>query len=383
MTVEIVEKALAEHGEAVQKTREEIEAIKASVAEVNAALIDMAQSSTAHRMQPGFAAPAGVQGSVTKAMKSDAFKAFAAKQSQSTGSIELDIDMRKALTSLQGAATPSDGGVDVTRLDIGARSQVLRPLRVFETLPVRALGSGNTFGFNKLSLPGGSSTADYQEHEGDEKAAQALESEWIDAPIVTIAAHTTVSTQVLEDEIGLSNLVDGLLRYAVADKIDRELLNGSGVGLTINGLVTQASPYIVSDLSTAPADRIGSARAFLQSVGYNPTLVYLHPNDWFAIASERASDGQYVVAGWNTPASPSIYNMQAIPTPSIAQGTALVLDPNIAVQGIRMNPTVEMSRHHNGNFTKNMVTVLAEQRLGLLVMDQAGMVTIDLAETST
>ena len=46
--------------------------------------------------------------------------------------------------------------------------------RVFETLPVRALGSGNTFGFNKLSLPGGSSTADYQAFEGDEKAAQAF-----------------------------------------------------------------------------------------------------------------------------------------------------------------------------------------------------------------
>lgn len=133
------------------------------------------------------------------------------------------------------------------------------------------------------------------------------------------------------------------------------------------------------DSSAEPADRIGAASAYLQAEGYTPGVVFLNPQDWFAIASERTLQNEYVAAGWTAPASPTIYGLTAIATPSIAIGTALVMDPAVAVVGLRQSPTVEMSREHNGAFTKNLVTVLAELRLALLVMDAGGMASVSLA----
>ena len=352
------------------------EKFDAKFAAVNAALIEMGQQGGGHLFAPsGMGVTSSIKTALAAAMKGESFKSFREGKAISSGPMPIEV---KALTSLQGDPSTEPAGVDVTRVDLGLQTQVFKPIRVMETLPQRPISGGNTIGFNKISFVGGTNDADYQDGEGEEKADQDLVAQWIEAPIVTIAVHTTLSKQVLDDESQLMRAVENLLRYGLAEKVDRELLSGPGTARTIDGMITQASPF-VAESTAAPADRIGGASAYLAGQGYAPQVVYLHPMDWFAIASERTSEGnEYVAGGWNTPVAPSIYGLRAIPTPSITQGTALVVDPSVAEIGMRQSAEVTISREHNGNLTKNLVTILAELRLGLLVMDTGGMLTVNL-----
>jgi HK97 family phage major capsid protein len=375
MTTEVIE--------LVTKAAGRIEAVEAklqsqdnTLANINAAIIEIAQKGVTH---PGAGLLHGrvgtIKAAIDGAMKSEAFRAFKEAKAISSGPMEIAV---KALTSLQGNPASEPTGVDVTRVDLGVQTQVFKPIRVFETIPQRQVTTGNAIGFNKISFVSGTNDADYQDGEGEEKAEQDLIAQWIEAPIVTIAVHTTLSKQVLDDESQLTRAVENLLRYGLAEKVDRELLNGPGTARTIDGMVTQATPFVGSTSDSAPADRIGAAAASMSGQGYAPSVVYLNPQDWFAIASERTAEGEYVVAGWNTPAAPTIYTMRVVATPSITQGTALIVDPAVAEIGMRQSAEVTMSREHNGNLTKNLVTILAELRLALLVMDSGGLVTVDL-----
>lgn len=366
----------------LQKLKAQVEQVAEDLQKKQALLqvqvIELAQKSVDGYHSPsmaGMPSTSSIKAAIGKALGSEGFKRFA-EGNPTSGPIELGIDV-KLLTSLQGNTGSDPAGVNVTRTDMGTGTQAFRPTRVLETLTQRTV-TGNTVGFNRIDFASGVNDANYQDGEGEEKAEQDLLDAYIEAPVVTIAVHTTLSKQVLDDQLGLMMAVESLLRYGLAEKTDRELLNGIGGDRKINGLVTQAEAF-VADSGTAPADRIGAASAYLQAEGYNPGVVFLNPQDWFAIASERTTDEEYVAAGWTAPASPTIYGLTAIATPSIAIGTALVMDPQVAMVGLRQNPTVEMSREHNGAFTKNLVTVLAELRLALLVMDAKGMVTVGLS----
>jgi HK97 family phage major capsid protein len=376
MSNEIAE-LIQKSSERVERLESEHSALKsemaAKIAGLTTTFIEAAQQS------PGGvpAAPAPRLASAVKsALNSDAVRRFAAGESITSGKVELAVGL-KSLTSLQNSPLSEPAGVDITRDDRGVMLQTLKPTRVFESLPVIPTNS-NAVGFNKIGFASGTNSAGYQDGEGEEKTEQELVAEWIDAPVCTVAVHSTLSVQVLDDAAQLQNAVSNLLRYGLTEKVDRELLSGPGTARTMNGLLTQASAFVAASSDQPAADKIGNAAALLAGLGYAPQIVYLNPADWFAIQSERDAEGRYVANGWANPNGPSIYGLQAIATASIPPGEALVLDPSIATMALRSGPTVEFSREHNGNFTKNLVTILAEIRAALLVMDPAGMLKIDL-----
>lgn len=375
--------------ELIQKAAERIEAVEAEQTALKAEVARQVQNLTAAFIEGAQKSPGGVPAApapklataIKSAVSSDAVRRFAAGESITSGKVAVAVALKSILTSLQNSPLTEPAGVDITRQDLGMQLQVRRQTRVFESLPT-VQATSNRIGFNRLSFAGGptQNDADYQGVEGAEKAEQSMVAEWIEAPIVTVAAHSTFSTQVLSDAPQLERAVDALLRYSLLDFVDRQILNGPGGAQEMDGLLTQAPAFAVSSSDpTPPVDRIGAAAAALSALGYAPNVVYLSHADWFKFMSERTQDGEYIGGGWANPNAPTIYGLTAIPTASIADGTALVLDTGVAQLAVRETPTVEFSREHNGNFTKNLVTVLVEARMGLLVNDPNGMRTVDVS----
>jgi HK97 family phage major capsid protein len=72
---------------------------------------------------------------------------------------------------------------------------------------------------------------------------------------------------------------------------------------------------------------------------------------------------------------PNIWGIPVVATNTLPVGKFLVGAFDMAA-GIfdRMNATVEVSRSHSDNFTKNMVTILAEERLALAIFRPASLV---------
>lgn len=358
-----------------EKVDEHYKALDQDVKRIGDRLQDVEQKSATVRRDPGLVQPQGSSRveAIKSAMNTDGFRTFRGG-AMTSGPMSLGLEL-KALTSLQGSPETPQVGYDVQPDNIGVQTQVMRPLSILSVLQTRATTS-NTIGYNRISFAG-SAMAGYQEGEGTEKTEAELASAWNEAPVQTIAVHTTLSKQVLDDEPQLAQAVENLLRYGLANKVDAELMNGDGAQFHIEGLLTQATAATAT--ATAAADRIGQVSSAMQATGYSPSVVFVNPADWFTISSERAEgDGHYVAGGWNAPASPNIYGLRVVPSAVVPIGEALVMDPAVAMVAVRQQPTVEMTREHNGNFTKNLVTILAETRLGLVVTDPAGLRSVSL-----
>ncbi|WP_370212564.1 phage major capsid protein [Alloalcanivorax venustensis] len=309
--------------------------------------------------------------------KSQALADFKSGASRGTGPIDLGLSI-KALTSLQGSTSSPQEGIDVqSQREIGLYGHAMRPLTLLEALPVRAIGS-NALSFTRMT--DFSNAADTQEGEATSKAEQSITPELVTAPIETIAVWHDASRQVLDDEPGLAQTLSMLLQHGVQAKAESQIIAGAGGNnFTISGFTNEGTTFVPT---VAPkADRIGESAATMQASGYQPDLVILHPNDWFAIRSERAVSGneQYVGPGWASAAEPTVYGMPVVVSPAVTAGTAIVVDRRLVAVLDRMDARVEMSTESGNNFKANIATILAEMRVGLAVFDPKAVNVIDLS----
>jgi len=250
---------------------------------------------------------------------------------------------------------------------------VLRRLLVGNLLPT-ANATSNSFDFVRLGFTG---AAGMQDGEGAEKDEMEFDGNLETGRVQTVAVHTTTSTQVLEDNDTLQLELTRILMHNVRDKIEQQLLVGSGTGANLEGIYT-ASTLINTPFTETP-DRIGSALSQMETTGYSPNVVVLHPEDWFAIQIMKDSEGRYLYGDPASPAPPSLWNRPIVTNPYIPQGMALVADTSRASVRDRLQPTVYFSRHHKDNFTRNLVTILVEARLGLAIYDENAFRRVNLA----
>lgn len=306
----------------------------------------------------------------------------AASKGVSTGPVAIAASIRAlrkaALTSLD-VNNPSLGGwpISPTRTP----DPVLPPaprLTVLDLLP-RLKVETSSFEFVRMAISGG---ADYQTSQGAPKAESDIGTALQTAKIATIAHWTKASKQVLADVPALSQWVGRLLLRGVLEKAQTELIGGNGLGGNILGLLPQATAY--SPAATHPADMIGESLADLQSTGWTPNGIVLHPKDWFAIASERATGGdeQYVIGGPRNPSPPSLWNTPVILCAGMPRFTALTGDFTQALLLDREEADVQ-ANYEGNDFTKNLVTLLAEARLGLAVFDTSALHSFSIGGSST
>lgn len=287
----------------------------------------------------------------------------------STGRVEISgakVHQKAAITSSTYSVQP------IRDPDLHNNPQrVLTLLDSMQTLKV----AGGTFEYVRLN--GYTNAAAVQVAEGAAKAEAGVASVLVAANISTIAHWTRASLQVLSDAPALGQQIDNLLSYGVRAKLEAELLNGPGGAGRIHGLVPQASAFTPTP-GAKPADAIGQAKTALEAAGWMPSLIVMHPVDWFDIASERADagNGQYVLGSPRDPSGPGLWGIPVVTTPGIASGTTLVLDTSQVALLDRESVTVMASREDGANFTTNMVTLLAEMRAGLAVFSAGAVLKI-------
>src|SRR5690606_15485306 len=101
-----------------------------------------------------------------------------------------------------------------------------------------------------------------------------------------------------------------------------------------------------------------------------PNVLVLSASDWFAIQCQKTSHEQaYLFGSPLSPAAPAIWNKPVVLSPSLAVGTALLLDTTYVTVLDRMQATVTTSNAHSDFFVRNLVAILAELRAGLQVLD--------------
>jgi HK97 family phage major capsid protein len=198
------------------------------------------------------------------------------------------------------------------------------------------------------------------------------------APTTTIAHWIAASRQALEDLSALRSYVDLRLTQGLLDAEDSELLIGSGTGGHINGLVTQAETYSGGYQSgDTLIDKVNRVIGDLESNGYDPDGLVLHPADWRAMTSVKtnvggANTGEYILSSPTTGAPSSLWGLKVSVTRAMPQGSYLVgqFAGSVAVFE-RMPLMIEVSTEHSDFFLRNMVAIRAEERIALAVFRPA------------
>jgi len=220
------------------------------------------------------------------------------------------------------------------------------------------------------------SNAGIQTNEGDTKGESALGFELKFAPVQTLAHWIPASRQVLDDAQALAAYINARLTYLLKLKEEDELLNGTGTGVELSGLVTNATAFDTSYTTVATdtfIDVIGHAlEQVTENSNFEPDGIVMNRLDWHTVTLIKtqgtASSGQYIYSDPHNAQTPQLWGVPVIPTKSMPRGQFLVGAFKMAAAiWDRNGATIDISREHADFFTRNLVAILCEERLALTV----------------
>lgn len=276
-----------------------------------------------------------------------------------------DIKVKTTLTSLTTAAGGSVGdAINQTRLP-GVLPLPQRRLTVRDLLSQGRM-DGNTLeyvketGFTNSAAPVAEAAA---------KPESDLQFDLYTTSAKVIAHWMKASRQVLSDISQLQSIIDQRLLFGLAYVEETQLLNGDGTGQNLNGIIPQATAYSAAFVVDAenPMDMVRLAMLQAALAEYPATGVVVHPTDWARIELTKDSQGRYVIGNPQGTTGATLWSLPVVATQAISVDKFLVGAFKLGAQIFdRWDARVETG-YVNDDFVKNLITVLAEERLALAV----------------
>jgi len=186
-------------------------------------------------------------------------------------------------------------------------------------------------------------------------------------PISKIATFIPVTEEQMADERRVESYLDNRLERLVREKLDAQLLVGSGTPPAIEGYLNTSGIQTQAKGADAAVVAIHKAITKVRFTGYaEPDAIVLHPNDWEPIRLIQDANGNFI---WGPPseAGPTrIWGVPAVITPAITENTGLVgafraYSELVMRSGIQ----IDVSNSHDDYFVKGKLAIRAKIRCGL------------------
>ncbi|MEI4812038.1 phage major capsid protein [Pseudomonas aeruginosa] len=350
---------IKDHGRILEETKTVLEGLSASGLKFQDRLQDLEQ-----KLARRFSAndPSGAKSLGEQFTEDDDFKALAEK---GRGVARLRV---KAVTNITSATTGT-GGVGVA----------IQPDRV----PGIIAGPDRPFTIRDLIMPGrtGSNAIEFVQESGFQNMAAPV-AETLSKPqsdlsfelktttVKTIAHWFRASKQVLADIPLLQSYINGRAIYGLKYVEENQILAGDGTGQNLLGLIPQATAFndALRKAGDTKIDTLRRAILQVRIAEYRASAIALNPIDWADLELSKDSTGQYIWVNVQDGGQQRMWRLPVIDTNAVPEGEFLVGAFNIAAQVFdREDANVEVSTEDGDNFTKNMVTIRAEERLALAV----------------
>lgn len=357
---EQAEKEIKAHAKLSEETRAAVDKLLTQQGELQARLQTAEQ--LVAKLETGGGAPARPLSMGEQVTASEDFQAFA-QNPRGT--------FRMGVQAAIGSGSSSAGDLIVPDRVPGIVMPGLRRLTIRDLINWGRTGS-NSIEFVRENVFT-NNAAPVSENPSDGKPESNITFEADSAPVATIAHWVHASRQVLADVPMLQSYIDGRLRYGLALVEEAQLLNGSGVGLNVEGIYTQATAYSNPGVVVQAETRIDRLRLALLQVElseYFADGIVLNPIDWAAIELTKTTDDAYLFANPRSQNLPGLWGRNVVPTQAMGAGDFLVgaFGGGLAVQGWdREDANVQIALEDRDNFIKNMVTLRCEERVALTV----------------
>lgn len=292
-------------------------------------------------------------------IESEQFKSFAqsGERLRSGQSLRVDVKQITSLTASGGTLIAPDRREGVIEIP-------QRPLRVRDLLaPGRT--SSNLIQYFRETL---FTNAAAPVAEGTLKPESNLTFEQRDAKVIKLAHWIKASTEILDDAPALQSTIDQRLRYGLDFVEDLQLLMGSGTGNNLAGIYTTAQAY-AAPFAVTSATAIDILRlAFLQGeLALLPAdAAVLHPSSWARIELTKDTQGRYLIGNPQGNVQPTLWGRRIVTTLAMPDQTFLAGNFRQSAQIFdREDANIVVSTENQDDFIRNMVTIMAEERLAL------------------
>jgi HK97 family phage major capsid protein len=374
----------------IEKSNGEIEATKTISVETKSAMDKLAQTVVGLGDQIATMEQAQVkhfdEGEESKSLgemlvDSDGFKTFVQNR-RGMAEIEVKTAIVNAVPSMVQPITP---GHRLPGVVVGPD----RALRIRDILPSGVTNSNivwfskeDTFTNAAAVQVGTSSPIIVAENIALGESAMTFTSD--SEEVKTIGHWIPVSLNALEDSDFLSSYVDSRLRYGLAYKVDTELLVGTGLIGTIEGIYTGRTAYTVDSPAdpTTKLDVLRDAKAQAHQTDYEPDFVVLNPGDWASIEMSKETNGMYIFSHPAGEIAQVIWGMRVVLSNSMAAGTFLVGASQSAQVWSRRQAMVSIAYENGTDFVKEMATLKASERLALTIYNKGGLIGGSFAVTA-
>jgi HK97 family phage major capsid protein len=212
-----------------------------------------------------------------------------------------------------------------------------------------------------------------------------------------IATVLNISDEMLEDAAQVQSYINGRLSLFIQIEEERQLLRGAGTNeltgiMNGRGINVYAGGTAVGNRAVQLFKALNGQRG---SALLEPDWIVINPTDWETIRLSTDTAGQYFGGGpFQGPygngrnfdasnivngADEFLWNKPVIVTGALGAGTALIGTRAGAQVFRKSGISIEATNSHGTNFTSDLVTIRAEERLGLAVYRPSSFTDVRLA----
>lgn len=289
-------------------------------------------------------------------------------------------------TIVTGGHTDAQTGILLTQVDRTIVQGFRRPM-ITDLLGTGSISSQAITYFIEGALEG--SFATVAEGAAKPQLSATRPTQKTDA-LSKIAGFIKLSDEMIEDFDFLVSEINTRLLYELALFEETQLIRGNGTGTNLLGVLERSG--LQTEVSADEDDNLDAIYRAITKVqlatGLTADGLVIHPADYQKLRLKRDGNDQYLAGGpfqgqygngemqWQPP----VWGLRTVVTPAATQGAPFLGALKQATTVYRKGGVrVESTNSHASDFTNNLVTVRAEERLALAVRRPAAIVKVTLA----
>lgn len=226
------------------------------------------------------------------------------------------------------------------------------------------------------------------------EGAQKPYVRFADLDIVTeslskIAALTKLSDEMIADFGFVADWINNQLIYELSVVEEKQLISGDGTGSNVRGILNRSGIQTVTSAKKANwfDDLYSAISKVAQATPLTADGIIMNTADYEVLRLAKDGNGQYIAGGpfqgqygvGGILVDPPVWGYRTVVTNNIPKGTALVGafrqgSTILRKGGLR----VDSSNTNADDFEKNLVTLRAEERIGLMVPLPSAFVKVTL-----
>ena len=326
----------------------DVDSLKSNIEEVALRILDLETKGVSNNVPESLG--------TLLAEKTDELKAMKEK---SGASVQIQL---KAVGTM-ALSTNTTGQIPQAERETGITRIVRRNPFILELVNVGTIMSNVWEWVEQKNVEGGSAMT----AEGALKSQTDFDLVVASANVKKVTAYIKVTKEMLDDVALLRSEIDQELTELINLKIDDQLLNGNGLTVNLTGIVTNATAWSAGAFALAipePTnyDVLATAINQVRVNLFEPTYIVMHPTDVTKMKLSKGTDGHYVLPPFSSVDGTSVEGIRVVANTGVTIDKFLVGDFTKAGVRFKEGLTINVG-YENDDFTKNLVTILAEARL--------------------